>query len=244
MAAALAFFSATRFERTALKGKGEVSAYTRVPGTYSYSAFCSFWRSNRRRLRARRWRRRCRRIGVTSRWILGLANQGELTTSMGEYRNSRLGGGLGVLLLRALDLPSDDVLSHIVLLAQVEELSDLGRTLGTESLGEDVVCQSGDLALALLDDDEGEDGDVGTDDAPTDGLALALTVATGTVARVTIGEEEADTLGKQDTLFHGEPLLVVPTGDADDVALEFIAYRVGLDFLGDFLVEKDAAGWG
>jgi len=151
-----------------------------------------------------------------------------------------LGVGFGVLLLRALDLSSDDILSHIVLLAQAEELSDLGRALGTESLGEDVVGQPGDLALALLDDDEGEDGNVGTDDAPTDGLALALAVATSAVARVSVGEKEADTVGKQDTLFHGESLLVVPSGDADDVALEFIAYRVCLDFLGDFLVEKDA----
>ena len=163
---------------------------------------------------------------------------------MGKYHNSRLGIGLGVLLLRALDLPSDDILSHIVILAQVEELSDLCRTLGTESLGEDIVGQSGDVIIALLDDDEGEDGDVGTDDAPADGLALALTVATSAVARVSIGEEEPNTVGKQNTLFHGEPLLVVPARDADDVALEFIAYRVSLDFLGDFLVEKDAAGWG
>lgn len=40
--------------------------------TYSYSTFCSFWRSILRRLRERRWRRRWTRRGVTSRWILGL----------------------------------------------------------------------------------------------------------------------------------------------------------------------------
>lgn len=162
-------------------------------------------------------------MGVTSRWILGLANRVSIEPSMDRRQNSRLGVRLGVLFLRALDLPSDNILSHIVLLAQVEELSDLGRTLGTESLGEDVVGQIGDLTLTLLDDDEGEDGNVGTDDAPTDGLALALTLATGTIARVSIGEEETDTVGKQNTLFHGEPLLVVPTRDTDDVTLEFIA---------------------
>ena len=37
----------------------------------------------------------------------------------------------------------------------------------TESLGEDVVGQSGDVIIALLDDDKREDGDVGTNDAPT-----------------------------------------------------------------------------
>jgi len=134
----------------------------------------------------------------------------------------RLGVGFGILLLRALDLPSDNILSYIVILAQVEELSDLGCTFGTESFGEDVVRQSRDLALALLDDDEGEDGDVGTDDTPTDGLALALTTATRAVARVSIGEEETDTVGKQNTLLHGESLLVVSTRDTDNVTLEFI----------------------
>jgi hypothetical protein len=181
---------------------------------------------------------------VTSRWILGLANRNEPTTSTGKYRNSRLGVGFGVLLLRALDLSSDDILSHIVLLAQAEELSDLGRALGTESLGEDVVGQPGDLALALLDDDEGEDGNVGTDDAPTDGLALALAVATSAVARVSVGEKEADTVGKQDTLFHGESLLVVPSGDADDVALNSSPIESASTSWAIFLSKKMRLGGG
>ena len=55
--------------------------------------------------------------------------------------------------------------------------------------------------------------------------------------------EEPDTVGKQNTPFHGGPLLVVPAHNADDVTLEFrvIAYRIGIGLLGDFLVEKNAA---
>ena len=163
-------------------------------------------------------------MGVTSRWILGLIHRDEPRTSMGNHHNLRFGVGLGVLLLCAFDLSSDNILSHIVLLAQVEEPSDLGGTLGAETLGEDVVGQSRDLAFTLLDDDEGEDGNVGTDDAPTNGFALAFTGATNAVARVSIGEEETDTVRKENALFHGEPLLIVPTGYTDDVSLEFIAY--------------------
>ena len=183
-------------------------------------------------------------MGVTSRWILGLANRLNIEVKTCKQSSSRLGVGLGVLLLRALDLPSNNILCYIVLLAQVEESPDLGRTLGSESLGEDAVGQSRDLGLTLLDDYKREDGDVGTDDAPTDGLALALTVATGTVARVSIGEEQTDTLGKKNTLLHGKTLLIVSTRDAHDVTLPFVAQQVSVDFLGDFLLEKDPARCG
>lgn len=54
-----------------------------------------------------------------------------------------------------------------------------------------------------------------------------------------VGKEEADTVGNEHTLLHGETLLVVTTGDAEDVAGPFIAYRVGGDFLGDFVVKED-----
>jgi hypothetical protein len=93
-----------------------------------------------------------------------------------------LGVGLCVLLLRTLHLPANDVLADIILLAQVEEATDLGRTLGAETLGQDVVGQAGDIVITLLDDNDREDGDVGADDASTDGLALALTRAASTVA--------------------------------------------------------------
>jgi hypothetical protein len=60
----------------------------------------------------------------------------------------------------------------------------------------------------LLDDDDGEDADVVADDAAADRLALALTVTARAVARVAVGEEQAGTLLEQDTLLHGETLLV------------------------------------
>lgn len=90
----------------------------------------------------------------------------------------------------------------------------------------DDVGQAGDVGLALLDDGEGQDGQVHAGDAAADGLALALTSAAGAVAGVAVGEEEADTVGGQDTLLHGETLLVVATGDAEDVALELVAEGV------------------
>ena len=93
----------------------------------------------------------------------------------------------------------------------------------------DGVGQAGDVLLALLDNRESENGKVGADDAAADRLALALAGAAGAVAGVAVGEEEADTVGGNDTLLHRETLLVVAAGDADDVALPLIAKGVGRD---------------
>jgi len=129
---------------------------------------------------------------------------------------------LGLRILLALNLPPDNVFPDVVLLAEVEESPDLGSPLGTETFGEDRVGEAWDLRITLLDDDEGEDGDIGADDATTNGLALAFTSSADTVARVTIGEEEADTVGDENTLLHGEALLVISTGDTENVALPFV----------------------
>jgi len=152
-------------------------------------------------------------------------------------------GGLGIWLrsffLLAGDLSSDDKLAYIVLLLEVEESADLGRTLGAETFGEDGVGEAGDLLLALLDDDEGEYRNVGADDAPTDGLALALARAAGAVARVAVGEQESHTVREKDALLHWETLFIVSTCDAENVALEFVADRIAGHFLCDPLVVED-----
>ena len=185
--------------------------------------------------RERRWRLRWSRMGVTRRWILGLYQREDTlvngrTGIQGEY-NIRLGVWLRSFLLLAGDLPSDDKLAHVILLLEVEEFADLGRTLGAEAFGEDGVGEAGNLLLALLNHDEGEDGNVGTNDAPANRLALALASATGPVAGVPVREQESDTMREEDTLLHWETLFIISPCDAEDVALEFITDRVSRDFL-------------
>jgi len=150
---------------------------------------------------------------------------------------------LRVGLLLASNLSSHDVLPDVVLLGEVEHFPDLGRPLGTEPLGQNDVCQPGNFFVALLDDDDGEDSNVGADNASADGFAAALTSATDAVARVTIGEEELHSVGQEDTLLHWETLLVISTGDAEDVAFPFVANRVGRNLLGHFLVVEDTVSF-
>lgn len=74
-------------------------------------------------------------------------------------------GGLGVVLLALTgDSAADDELADIVLLVETEEAADLGGTLGTESLGDNGVGETGEVVLTLLDDAQSEDGEILTSD--------------------------------------------------------------------------------
>lgn len=148
-----------------------------------------------------------------------------------RLRHLRLGVGLSIRVLRALDLTPDHILSNIILLAQVEEPPDLGGPLRTEPLGENIVRQTGKLVLALLHNDKGKNGDIRTNDAATNGFPFALTSATRTVARVAVRQKELDTGGEKNALFHGETLLVIAASNTEDVAFEFIPKGVGRDLL-------------
>jgi hypothetical protein len=153
-------------------------------------------------------------------------------------------GGLGVGLLLGvlgLNLTTNDELTDIISLVQVEELADVVGTLGSETLGDSSIGQSRDVLFTLLDNHKGEDGQVRVDNASTDGLSLALTSATSTVGGVTLAQEETDTVGKKDTLLHGETLLVVTARDAENVTLELVTDGITGDFSGHTLVHEDTA---
>lgn len=73
--------------------------------------------------------------------------------------------------------------------------------------------------LTLPDDDQVEDAEVSVDDAAADGFAFALSGATWPVARVTLAEQQTHTAVGQNTLLHGEALLIISSTDAHNVAL-------------------------
>lgn len=148
-------------------------------------------------------------------------------------------GSLGEGLVALGDLAADDVLADIVLLGEAEELADVVGTLGTKTLGDLGVGQTLNVLLTLLDNNKREDSEIGADNAATDRLALALTSAARSVARVALGKEQTDTGGVQNTLLHGETLLVVTASDLEDVALELIADSLAIDLLAHTLVVED-----
>jgi len=182
-------------------------------------------------------------LGVLGTALLQVQDVALALEDNGGDKTLDLGGlGVGLLLgVLGLDLAANDELADIIILGQVEELADVVGTLGSEALGDGGVGKTGKVLLTLLDNGDGEDRHVGGDDASADGLALALTGAAGAVARVTLGQQEADTGGEEDSLLHGETLLVVTSGDAEDVTLELVTERVDGNLSGDALVVKDAS---
>lgn len=141
--------------------------------------------------------------------------------------------------------PPDSVLLHegfdVLTLLQTEQLSDTGNTLGTKTPGLSGIGEAWDFLLALLDEHEGQGTDVRADDATANGLALPLSGTPGTIAAGAGLEQQSDTVAGSDSLLHGETILVVASGDLEDVALEVVAKGIGFDLLADALVEEDAA---
>jgi hypothetical protein len=130
--------------------------------------------------------------------------------------------------------------THIIFLAETEEASNLGSTLGAQSLRVNGVGDSGNVAVALLDNAESKNSEVHADDAATNGLALALTTSAWAIAGVSLREQQANTSRMHNTLFHRETLFVVATGDFEDVAFKFVAYGVRGNFLAHSSIHEDA----
>ena len=153
-------------------------------------------------------------------------------------------GGLGGALLAFLlggDLTANGDLADVVLLGEVEELAELVGPLGTKAHGLDGVGESWNFLLALLDNNEGEDREILGNNAAADGLATALTSAALAEARVALGEQEADPAGGENTLLHGEALLVIATADPGNVALPLVTEDVKGYLVGETLVPEDGA---
>ena len=90
-------------------------------------------------------------------------------------------GGLVEGLVASLDLASDNILSHIVLLVKSEGLSDVVSSLGAAHVGLVGVGAASDFLLTLLDDLEEDGANIGSDDAASDTASFALASSSGLV---------------------------------------------------------------
>jgi len=127
---------------------------------------------------------------------------------------------------------TNDVLADIVFLGQVEQFADVVGTLGTETTRDGVVGESFDGVFTDLCDNQVQDGNVVSDDASTDGLALALSGTSLSVGLVSLLAQKTDTGVGQDTLTHRETLFVISSTNAEDITLEFVTDGRSVNFLG------------
>jgi hypothetical protein len=152
--------------------------------------------------------------GGSTSSLTGQSHGGDKTLDL-----SSLGNILAGLVLEGA---GNHVFTDVSTLVQVEQSSDLGGTLGSKTTRSGDVSHIGDLDITLLDDDQVAHSDVRGDDASAHRLSLAHTVTTRAEARKTISEQKTDTSGAKDTLLHGETLLVVSTGDTEDLSIHII----------------------
>merc|ERR1719183_76522 len=184
-------------------------------------------------------------VVVDASFLAGL-HSGDLVSAQSQLpAESGLGdhplnvGCLVVGLVVPLDLAVDNVLAHVIeLLVEGEAVDNAVLPLETKSVGALNVGESGDVLLTLDDNAEGNDSKIGARDASTHGLPLALTGPAGPEGRSALPEENFGPSLDQNALFHGESLLVVSAGDAEDVALIVITHDVSVDFLAHSPVEE------
>jgi len=168
-------------------------------------------------------------FGLTVLHDLGDLGVAHVTLALHALRGDQaldLGGLRGLAFTDA----ADDVLAHIVFLGEAEQLADLGGTLRSQTASGGLVGEAGDVSVTLLDDGELHDGEVMVGDGTANGLALAGARAALTEGLHALLEEQADAVGGEDTLHHGETLLVIATGDAEDVTLEGRAQKRAVHF--------------
>jgi len=141
-------------------------------------------------------------------------------------------GGLPEGLVSSLDFTSDNVLADIVLLFVKDEgLDDVVSALHAETVRSVDISDTLEVGVTLLDDSEEDGSKIGTADAATDGLSLALTNTAGNVTSATLLVEDAGSTVDKNTLLHLETLLVVTAGNSEDVALELVAHDLTIDLL-------------
>ena len=90
-------------------------------------------------------------------------------------------GALVESLVFLLDLATNNILSHIVLLSEGEDLADVACSLGAEFAWLVVSGNTLDVSITLLHNLEGNNSQIGAANASANGLSLSLTSSSGSV---------------------------------------------------------------
>lgn len=107
---------------------------------------------------------------------------------------------LGALLF-ASHLSAHNKLANVVLLCQIEELSNVVGSLGSESLWHNRVSvgETGNVGFTLLDYNQVKSLHVGADNATSNRLSAALSSSSLAVARCAGSQEQSDSVWHKDT---------------------------------------------
>lgn len=150
-------------------------------------------------------------------------------------------GGLQAVLLAILGhTAAHNVLAHIILAGEVEQLADAVGALGAETAGSSRVSETLDLGVTALGDGDVQNGNITGNNATTDVLAAALTlVATeGVVTNGSALEEEGNTAGSEHSGHHGETILIRSSAETEHVSGELLSENSTIDIIAQTVVQE------
>lgn len=136
-------------------------------------------------------------------------------------------------LLLGRDLATDDVLPHVVFLRQIKKRTQFVGALRPQAPRNSNVSQARDSIVTRLDDDQVEHRDLVGNDASANALALALAAAhsKAPAPRLALVHEETHARGRDNTLLHREPLLILTAHHFEDVPLILIGDVLAVNLL-------------
>merc|ERR1711997_569592 len=140
-------------------------------------------------------------------------------------------GGLVVSLVTALDLALGNILANVVLLwVESEDGSNLVLSLLEETVRQLLVGAALNFLVALLHDLQGHDSEVRAGEATADRLSSSVASSLWVEERALFLEENACSAVLHYALLHGETLLVVSSGNFENVALVVLAQILSCNF--------------
>jgi hypothetical protein len=176
--------------------------------------------------------------GVSSLLSSGFLGSLSLNSDSGDQSLDLGGLGSGFLLVVGSQVSSDNEFGNVIFPVQVEKLSDLGSSFGTQSFVSDgIVGQTGNISFTSLDNDHRDSGHIVVVDTTSNRLSLSFTDSLGSITRSTSSKKQSLSFRSQNTLFHGETLFVFTTGKSDDITFVFITEGIDGNFHGNSLFE-------
>jgi len=144
-----------------------------------------------------------------------LASLGEHLSSQSDFGNESLDlwwliSGFAV----RFNSSSDNILGWIILLSESESLSKAADSLWSKSSWSGGISQPWDISVSLDENLKCNDWEIWSTDASSGGLSLSLSLSSGSVEWCSVPHEDLDSTVNQNTLFHGESLLIISSGDS------------------------------
>ena len=162
------------------------------------------------------------------------------TTGLDRWRDEALNAWslYARLLSLLLHLAANNKAADVVLTPEVEQLADFARALGAQAAGVGNVSDALDGGCTYLGDDDIEARNIRPNNAPANALLAALTWAATecTEANGATLQQQRHTAGCQDTLNHGESLLVLTTLEVEGVPSELWPEQRTIDFVAKAVV--------